>query len=462
VSDRGSDHGGRGSASLPKVAVIGRSNVGKSTLVNRLMGRRLAIVHESPGATRDRVEAIATWNGRSLVVIDTGGVVERPAGMDASIARQSARAVEAADLALLVVDAPAGISAEDEALARGLRAGRTPVLVVANKVDSQAQEPFAAEFYALGLGEPMPVSALHGRGSGELLDRILEILPPQDTPALLEDEARFCLVGRPNVGKSSLFNRLVDEERAIVHEAPGTTRDSVDEVVEVLGRRIRFVDTAGLRRPGRSEGVEYYSLVRSLRAVDAAAVALLVVDASEGLTGEDKRIAARVAEAGRGLVATLNKWDLVPSEERAGRFIDLGRELALFPGTPVLRTSALTGSGVKRVVPALLAVHAVWRRRVPTAEVNRVLTAAVESNPPPRRSGRVLYATQVSAGPPTFVVFGAREPGPTYRRYLENTLRSAFGFAGVPVRISFRGRQPRGSAGSGAREPSARPARRGQ
>jgi GTPase len=430
------------------VAVIGRSNVGKSTLVNRLVGRRLAIAHESPGVTRDRVEAVATWGGRSVVVIDTGGVVERPAGMDASIARQSARAVQGADLAMLVVDAPAGISADDQALAKDLRSAKTPVLVVANKVDSQAQESLAAEFYALGLGEPMPISALHGRGSGELLDRVMELLPIEDTQVLLEDEARFCLVGRPNVGKSSLFNRLVAEERAIVHESPGTTRDSVDQVVMVGDRRIRFVDTAGLRRPIKAEGVEYYGLVRSLRAIDSAAVALLVVDASEGLTGEDKRIAARVAEAGRGLVATLNKWDLVPSEERAGLFIRLGQEMALFPGTPVLRTSALTGSGVKRVLPALLTVHEVWQRRVPTAEVNRVLGEAVRSNPPPRRAGRVLYATQVSAAPPTFVVFGARDPGPTYRRYLENIMRREFGFGGVPVRISFRGRPGRGSPGA--------------
>jgi GTPase len=429
----------------PRVAVIGRSNVGKSTLVNRLAGRRLAIAHESPGVTRDRVEATVRWGGRALILVDTGGMAERPAGIEVSVAAQAKRAVELSDLALFVVDAPAGMTADDEALARGLRTRGTPVLVVANKIDSQAQEAFAAEFHSLGLGEPLPVSALHGRGSGELLDRILQVLGTTDTEALPDVEARFCLVGRPNVGKSSLFNKLLSQERAIVHEAPGTTRDSVDDVVEVGGRRIRFVDTAGFRRPGRTEGVEYYGLVRSLRAIDASDVALLVVDATQGLTGEDKRIAAHVIEAGRGLVAALNKWDLVPSEERAGLFIDLGHELALFPGVPVIRTSALTGAGVKRVVPALLSIHKAWMRRVPTAEVNRVVGAAVESNPPPRQSGRVLYATQVSAAPPTFVVFGTRDPGPTYRRYLENTLRRAFGFGGVPVRLSFRGRQPRGS-----------------
>jgi GTP-binding protein len=428
----------------PVVAVIGRQNVGKSTLVNRLVGRREAIAHETPGVTRDRIEVPVQWGGRSFVLVDTGGLAERPVGVEQSVGRQALRAAEQADLTLLVVDAQTGITSEDESLARRLRRSARPVLVVANKVDSEAQEPLAAEFHALGLGEPLPVSALHGRGSGELLDRILDLIP-EGPESQLEDEARFAIVGRPNVGKSSLFNRLVSEERVVVHPEPGTTRDAVDSVVELEGHRVRFVDTAGFRRPGKTQGVEYYGLVRSLRAIDAAHVALLVIDAGEGLTGEDKRVAARVAEAGRGMVAVINKWDLVPSGERADRFVELKRQLTLFPGTPVLRTSALTGSGVARVAPSLLSVHAAWSRRVGTAEVNKVLEAATSAHPPPGRTGRIRYGTQVSAGPPTFALFGSTAPAATYRRYLERSLREAFGLGGVPVRLLFRkGKSRRG------------------
>jgi GTP-binding protein len=362
--------------------------------------------------------------------------------VEETVVRQALRAAEAADLILLVVDGQAGITAEDESLARRLRRSTRPVLVVANKVDSEAQEPTVAEFHGLGLGDPIPVSALHGRGSGELLDHILDLIPEGPEPQL-EDEARFSIVGRPNVGKSSLFNRLVAEDRVVVHPEPGTTRDAVDSVVELEGRRVRFVDTAGFRRPGKTQGVEYYGLVRSLRAIDSAHVALLVVDASQGLAGEDKRVAARVAEAGRAMVAALNKWDLVPSGERAERFIQLSRQLQIFPGTPVLRTSALTGSGVGRVAPALLSVHAAWSRRVATAEVNRVLEAAMASHPPPGRVGRVRYGTQVGVGPPTFVLFGSGDPGPSYRRYVEGNLREAFALGGVPIRLVFRKGKPR-------------------
>jgi GTPase len=429
---------------LPRVAVIGRQNVGKSTLVNRLLGRRLAIAHETPGVTRDRMETEVRWGGRSFVLVDTGGFTTRARGIEEQVVRQADVAMREADLTLLVVDAVTGVQEEDAALADRLRRSPRPVLVVSNKVDAEAQEPLAADFHRLGLGEPQPVSALHGRGSGDLMDRILDLLPDNPAAPVEEEEARFALVGRPNVGKSSLFNRLVEHERAVVHEEAGTTRDAIDSVVEVEGRRVRFVDTAGLRRMVKTEGVEYYGLLRSLRAIDTSHVAALVVDASEGLTGEDKRIAARVAEAGRGLVAVLNKWDLVPSEDRASRFRDLSEELALFPGTPVVRTSARTGAGVRRIVPALLEVHAAWTRRVPTSEVNRVALEAVAATPPPRSvRGRIRYATQVGAAPPAFVLFGAESPPPSYRRYLENVLRRSFGFDGVPVRLSFRAKPPR-------------------
>ncbi len=433
------DPGGRGPG---VVAVVGRPNVGKSTLVNRLAGRTRVITHETSGVTRDRVEVPIRWGDRSFVLVDTGGFVPRAAGIDQAVVRQAATAMRDADLTLLVVDATTGIVEEDEALARALRRSPRPVLVVANKVDAEAQEGLASEFYRLGLGDPSPVSALHGRASGELLDRLVALIPESSEPRV-EDEARFCLIGRPNVGKSSLFNRLVGEERAVVHDLPGTTRDAVDTVIDVEGNPVRFIDTAGLRRPLRTKGVEYYGLIRSIQAIDSSHVAALIVDASEGLVAEDKRVAARVVEAGRGLVAVLNKWDLVPSGERSERFVELKQALELFPGTPVLRTSALTGSGVTKVLPALLRVHRAWVTRVPTSEANRVLQFALAATPPPRDTGRIRYATQVSAGPPSFVVFGTKEPAASYRRYLEGALRRAFGFDGVPVRISFRVREPR-------------------
>jgi GTP-binding protein len=428
------------------VAVVGRPNVGKSTLVNRLAGRTQVIVHETSGVTRDRVQVPARWGDRNFVLLDTGGFVPKAVGIDEAVVRQAKIAIRDADLTLLVVDATTGILSEDESLARALRRSPHPVLVVANKVDAEAQESLAAEFYGLGLGEPTPVSALHGRSSGDLLDRLVALIPESSEPRV-EDEARFCIVGRPNVGKSSLFNRLVGEERAVVHDLPGTTRDAVDTVVDVGGRPVRFIDTAGLRRPLRTKGIEYYGLIRSIRAIGSSHVAALVVDASEGLVAEDKRVAARVVEAGRGLVAILNKWDLVPSGERADRFVELKHALELFPGTPVLRTSALTGSGVTKVLPAFLRVHEAWTKRVSTSEVNRVLQSALDATPPPRDTGRIRYATQVSAGPPTFVVFGSKEPSASYRRYLEGALRRAFGLEGVPVRISFRAREPRSKEG---------------
>jgi GTP-binding protein len=431
-----------GEASVgPLVALVGRQNVGKSTLANRLVGRRAAIAHESPGVTRDRVELEVSWRARSFRLVDTGGFVARARGMDASVTAQAARAAESANLVLLVVDAVTGVQEEDASLARSLLRSGSPVLVVANKVDGDGQEPAAAEFYALGLGEPMAVSALHGRGTGELLDRILDLIPDQIQPRL-QDEAVFALVGRPNVGKSSLFNHLVGEDRAVVHDLPGTTRDAVDTVVTLDGRLLRFVDTAGFRRPLRTKGVEYYGLLRAEQAILAAHVVLLVIDAVEGVTGEDLRIAARVRDAGRGLAVVLNKWDLIPSGDRAERFERLAEEVRVIPGTQVLRTSALTGSGVGRLAGVLLAAHERWGRRIPTSEVNRVLEQATAAHPPPQGAGRIRYGTQVTAGPPTFVLFGAARVIPSYERYLENTLREAFGFQGIPVRLRLRGRRP--------------------
>lgn len=430
---------------LPSVAVVGRQNVGKSTLANRLFGRREAIAHESPGVTRDRVELEAEWGGRRFRVVDTGGFAAKARGVDALVARQAEAATEDADVVLLVVDSQTGEQEEDAALARRLRRARAAVLLVANKVDSDREEADAARFFSLGLGEPVPVSALHGRGAGDLLDRIVMLLPQAEPTDGQEGEAAgeplFAIVGRPNVGKSSLFNRLVGQERSVVYEDAGTTRDAVDAVVTWPGGRVRFVDTAGLRRPSRTEGVEYYGYVRAVRAIERAHVAVLVLDASEGFTTEDRKIAARVRQTGRGLAVIANKWDLVL--EKDPTYKELVEAVAVFSGTSVWRTSALTGAGVTRLPTELVDLHDRWGRRVPTSDVNRVLSEAQDERPPPA-GVRYRYGTQVSAGPPTFVLFGGRPPSPSYARFLEGRLRRAFGFGGVPIRLRFRAKRPRG------------------
>jgi len=437
---------GRGgpAARLPTVAVVGRQNVGKSTLANRLFGRREAIAHESPGVTRDRIELEAEWRGRRFRVVDTGGFAARARGVDTLVARQAELATQRADVVLLVVDAQTGEQEEDAALARRLRRSRAAVLVVANKVDSDRDEADAARFFTLGLGEPVAVSALHGRGAGDLLDRIVALLPQSETQEGQEDgdaEPRFAIVGRPNVGKSSLFNRLVGEERSVVYEDAGTTRDAIDAVVCWPDGQVRFVDTAGLRRPSRTEGVEYYGYVRAVRAIDRAHVTVLLLDASEGFTAEDRKIAARVMETGRGLAVIANKWDLVEEKDRT--YKEMVEAVAVFSGASVWRTSALTGAGVARLPSGLVDLHERWGRRVPTSEVNRVLSEAQDERPAPGGI-RYRYGTQVSAGPPTFVLFGGRPPPASYQRFLEGRLRRAFDFGGVPIRLRFRAKRPRG------------------
>ncbi|HLB61569.1 MAG TPA: ribosome biogenesis GTPase Der [Actinomycetota bacterium] len=429
-----------------RVAVVGRQNVGKSTLVNRLFGRREAIAAETPGVTRDRLELETTWRGRRVILVDTGGYLHRARGVEAKVARQAELAAESSDLVVFVVDAQLGVGEEDAALARRLRKLSVPVIVAANKVDGEREESDVAAFYSLGLGEPVPVSALHGRGSGDLLDRLVALIPEREEGTGSEHEPRFALVGRPNVGKSSLFNRLVGEERAVVFAEAGTTRDSVDAVVDWPGGTVRFIDTAGFRRPSRVQGVEYYSFVRTVRAVDRAEVAVLVLDAREGLTSEDKRIAARVIEAGRALLVAANKWDLV--SEKNAAFGELAHAVGPFASAEVVRTSALRGTGLVRLPSAVLALRERWTSRVPTAEVNRLVSAAQDERPAPRGVGRYRYATQVAAGPPTFVLFGGKAPDPAYRRFLERHLREAFDWGGVPLRLKFR---PRERGGGGAR-----------
>lgn len=435
------------SAGTPRVAVVGRQNVGKSTLVNRLFGRQEAIAHAMPGVTRDRVELEATWRGRMFRLIDTGGYARGAGGIEALVSAQAERAAGEADLIVLVVDGQTGATEEDAFLARRLRKATVPVLLVVNKVDSDREEADAASFHRFGLGEPLPLSALHGRGTGDLLDRVVALLP-SGSQIEVEGEPRFALVGRPNVGKSSLFNRLVGEERSVVFEEAGTTRDSVDAVVSWPSGPVRFVDTAGFRRSTKTHGIEYYSFLRAVRAIDRADVAVLILDATDPLTTEDKRIAARVIEAGRGLLIVANKWDLVEERDRA--FKELTEEVTSFARAQVVRTSAKTGSGVPRLPAALVALHARWSNRVPTAEVNRVLGEVQGERPTPQGTGRVLYGTQVSSGPPTFVLFagkvGGKSPDAPYRRFLENRIRREFGFEGVPIRIRFRAKR-RGARG---------------
>lgn len=428
----------------PRIAVVGRQNVGKSTLVNRLFGRRLAIAHDDPGVTRDRVEVEGTWRGRRFGLVDTGGYLHRARGVEALAGEQAARAIAEADVVVLVTDVRSGITEEDARLGRRLLGASQPVVLVVNKVDGPTEEPDVAAFHALGLGEPVPVSAQHGRGVGELLDRLVELLPEApEADADVADEPRFAIVGRPNVGKSSLFNRLVGEERSIVYERAGTTRDSVDALVTWRDAgRIRFVDTAGMRRAIKVRGVEYYSFVRAGEAIDRADAAAVVFDAAEGLTAEDRTIATRVLDAGRALLLVANKWDLV--QERDRLFKQLTRQAAILARAAVIRASASTGLGVARVPDGLLDLRERWATRHPTSRVNEVLRQAVAARPAPRSSGTLRYATQVAARPPSFVLFGGdRPPDSGYRRYLENRLREAFRLEGVPIRLRFRPRERR-------------------
>jgi GTPase len=430
---------------VPRIAVVGRQNVGKSTLVNRLFGKRETIAHDDPGVTRDRVELEATWNGKRFGLVDTAGYLHKAKGVEALAGEQSLRAIEQAQLVLLVVDVASGITEEDAQLARRLRRVTAPVMLVVNKADSRLEEGDVPLFHSLGLGDPIAVSAQHGRGVGELLDRVVDLLP--DAPDALDstdddadDEPRFALVGRPNVGKSSLFNRLVGEERAVVFEEAGTTRDSVDALVEWPGAgQIRFVDTAGMRREIRVQGVEYYSFVRAADAIDRAHAVAVIFDATEGLTAEDEKIAFRVLEAGRALLLVANKWDLVEDKDR--RFKQLTEDATMLGRATVIRTSAVHGQGIARIPNMLLDLRQRWSARASTSRVNELLQEAQGANPSPRSSGTLHYAAQVGTRPPSFVFFGGgRAPGPGYRRYLENRLREAFHLDGVPVRMRFRPR----------------------
>jgi GTP-binding protein len=429
----------------PLVAVVGRPNVGKSTVVNRIVGGREAIVEQQPGVTRDRKELVAEWGGRRFRVVDTGGWVASDADLDRQVSKQAERAVEEADLIVFVVDVTVGVVDEDARVASLLQRGDTPVIVAVNKVDDAAREIDAWEFTRLGLGDPYPVSALHGRRSGDLLDAVVAVLPAAELePGREPEQAPFsvAIVGRPNVGKSTLFNRLVGDERAIVHDEPGTTRDSIDTVVETDDGTLRFVDTAGMRRRSRvDQPTEYYSLLRALDAVDRADAALLVVDASEGVTNQDQRLAERIDAAGTAAVVVLNKWDLLDAERRKDVEEQVAHQLAFLAYAPVLKVSALTGRNLRHVLPALREAEAAYHRRIPTAALNRVVTDAQHRHPPPavrRHRPRVLYATQGASDPPTFTLFATHELPPTYLRYLERRIREAFELGPTPVKLRVR------------------------
>jgi GTP-binding protein len=429
---------------LPVVAVVGRPNVGKSTLVNRFAGGRQAIVEAQPGVTRDRKELAAEWAGRRFRVVDTGGWLTGGGDLEQRVSRQAERAVAAAAVIVLVVDVTVGITEEDARVASLLRGAGPPVVVVVNKVDDTSRESDAWVFTQLGLGDPHPVSALHGRGSGDLLDAVVAALPPEPSEVPTEDTSAFsvAIVGRPNVGKSTLFNRLVGDDRAVVHDEPGTTRDSVDTVVETDDGPLRFVDTAGMRRRSRvDEPTEYYSLVRALESVDRADAALFVIDATEGVTHQDQRLAERVDAAGTAAIVVLNKWDLTDAEQRKEVLDQAADRLAFLGYAPVVKVSALTGRNIRHVLPALRQAEAAYHRRVPTAALNRVLTDAQQRHPPPavrKRRPRVLYATQGASEPPTFTLFATHRLPETYLRYLERRIRDAFDLGPTPVKLRVR------------------------
>jgi GTPase len=432
---------------LPVLAVVGRPNVGKSTLVNRILGRREAVVQDVPGVTRDRVAYDAEWAGRRFTVVDTGGWEPDARGFAARLTAQAERAVESADAVLLVVDATVGATSTDEAVARVLRRGRKPVVLAANKVDDERAEADAAALWSLGLGEPYPVSALHGRGSGDLLDALLEALPdaPPDRPVEQGGPRRVALVGRQNVGKSSLLNRLAREDRAVVDRVGGTTVDPVDSLVDIDAETWRFVDTAGLRRRVKeASGAEYYASLRTAAAIDAAEVVVVLLDASEPISEQDQRVIGAVVDAGRALVLAFNKWDLLDADRRAQLEREVDRELQRVRWAPRVNVSARTGRGTERLGPALRTALRGWDQRVPTGRLNAWLGEVVAASPPPVRGGRqprILFATQAGTRPPRFVLFttGFLEPG--YRRFLERRLREEFGFAGTPVEISVRVRE---------------------
>ncbi|MFZ9482200.1 MAG: ribosome biogenesis GTPase Der [Ilumatobacteraceae bacterium] len=446
-------------STLPTVVVVGRPNVGKSTLFNRIVGEQVAIVEDRPGVTRDRKELEAEWLGHRFLLVDTGGWLPGGTELDAKVSRQVEAAVRNADLVLFVVDASVGLTDDDESVAQWLRRIKSPVLLIANKADNDRRENDRWEFMALGMGEPIPVSALHGRRAGDLLDEVIRVLPEQDFSEATDDDValdeegealwnvndppppRVALIGRPNVGKSTLFNRLVGEDRSVVHDMAGTTRDSIDTLVQTEDGPIVFVDTAGMRRRSRiDDSAEYYSMVRSLRAIDDSDIALLIIDATEGVTSQDQRLAERIDASGCPIVVMLNKWELLDDAEvRAEVEIDVRRKLSFVGEAPVLKISALTGKGVHKLRPVLQEAMDAYQKRVPTRDVNKVIAEA-QQRQPAGHGLKVLYALQGATEPPTFTLFVNRELPQPYLRYLERSIREAFDFGPTPIKLRVRKR----------------------
>lgn len=434
----------------PVLAIVGRPNVGKSTLVNRIVGKRVAVVQDTPGVTRDRVYYDAEWNGRQFTVVDTGGWEIDVKGIDLSVANQSETAIREADAVMLVVDATVGVTDADERIVELIRRSGKPTVLAANKVDSEQQEADVAYLWALGLGEPFPVSALHGRGSGELLDEAMRILPKvsgvrRERPG--EGPRRIALVGKPNVGKSSLLNQLAGENRVVVDDTAGTTRDPVDELIELDGELWTFVDTAGIRRRVHLQsGADYYASLRTQRALANAELALVLIDGSADLSEQDIRIMQQVVDSGRAMVLVVNKWDLVDDERRLILDKELDRELVQLPWVERVNISAETGWHTNRLVRAMNRALASWDKRIATGKLNATLGELVAANPHPVRGGkqsRILFATQVDVQPPRFVLFTTGFLDHGYRRFIERRFRETFDFTGSPVEIAVRERQRR-------------------
>lgn len=461
---------------LPLVVVAGRPNVGKSTLVNRIVGRRATVVEERPGVTRDRKELDAEWCGHAFTIMDTGGWLATDDPLDAQVSAQAERAVSEADLILFVVDVTVGLTDEDLAVARMVSRSGRPVRVVVNKVDSSQRDADVWDALSLGLGEPWPVSALHGRGTGDLLDDVVAALPsstqPLSAPEGGTEEShgdgsagdddlvdlvaasadptrtipRVALVGRPNVGKSTLFNRLVGDVRSVTHDAPGTTRDSIDTIVETPEGTVCFVDTAGMRRKARTErGTEYFSVLRALDSLDTSDIVLLVIDATIGVSHQDQRLAERIGAAGCPCVVVLNKWELIATEDRPEILLDIGDRLAFLGDMPVLKISAATGLGVHQILPAIAAAEEAYHSRIPTGELNRALTSIQAQHPP--HGARIQYGVQGATDPPTFTLFTNGKIQAPYLRYVERGLRERFDLGPTPIKIRVRAKGAHGSGG---------------
>ena len=431
----------------PIVAIVGRQNVGKSTLLNRLAGRRIAIVEDLPGTTRDRVIADVSWHGDEFTLVDTGGLeIDPDTTVGQGVREQIKIAAAEADVIILLVDVRDGVTPSDLEAASTVRQTSKPVILVANKADNERLETHAVDFYGLGLGDPVAVSALHGRSTAELLDRISTLLPVSAPPEVEPEMMKVAIVGRPNVGKSMLLNALLGSERAIVDDAPGTTRDAIDTLLDFEGANVLLIDTAGMRRRGRlGRGIERYSVMRALRAIDRADVALLVLDAKELPAAQDMHIAGYILQAARGIILVVNKWDLILGGNQAEWDKYIRDQFRFVAYAPILYTSALLGQGVAEVMPGAREVYQERRKRLPTAQVNSVVQQAVAGHSPPRKGHRqlkILHATQADVNPPTFVFFvnDARLVHFSYRRYLENRLRQSFGFVGTPLRLVFKSR----------------------